>query len=254
MTMWRRRAWLAATVLIAFAASPAFAQVQRGTIYGSLQDNTGAVLPGAPVQLTSPITATQETVTGTKGEFRFTDLDPGRYAIHATLPGFAPFVRENIVVGVGTNVELPAIRLTVAGVQEEVKVTAASPVLDTKQQGNVSNFDKVMLEQVPTSRDPWSLLQHVPGVQLDRVNVGGSESGQQSSFSARGDDGTNTMWNLDGITVTDEAAIGSSSTYWDFNAFEEVRFSTSGLDPRQQTGALGINCGPGRSARRDSRT
>jgi carboxypeptidase family protein/TonB-dependent receptor-like protein len=242
MDTWHAGKWLAAAALGAFvSAAPAFAQVQRGTIYGTVIDNSGAVLPGVPVQLTSAQTAPQEAVTGPKGEFRFTDLDPGRYAIRATLQGFAPFVRENIIVGVGTSVELPPIRMSVAGVQEEVKVTAASPIIDTKQQGNVANFDKTLLEEVPTSRDPWSLLQQVPGVQLDRVNVGGSESGQQSTFSARGDDGTNTMWNLDGITVTDEAAIGSSATYWDFNAFEEVRFSTSGLDPRQQTGALGIN-------------
>lgn len=241
MTTWRARHWLATTVLIVLAASPALAQVQRGTIYGSVVDNSGAVLQGVPVQLTSPMTAPQEVVTGAKGEFRFTDLDPGPYTIRATLQGFAPLVRENIIVGVGTSVELGAIKLSVAGVQEEVKVTAPVTLLDSKQQGNISNFDKTFLEEVPTSRDPWSLLQQVPGVQLDRVNVGGSESGQQSTFSARGDDGTNTMWNLDGISVTDEAAIGSSSTYWDFNAFEEVRFSTSGLDPRQQTGALGIN-------------
>ena len=49
------------------------------------------------------------------------------------------------------------------------------------------------------------------------------------------------MWNLDGVTITDMAAIGASTTYFDFNVFEEVQFTTGGLDPRQQTGGLGIN-------------
>ena len=112
-------------------------------------------------------------------------------------------------------------------------------MLDTRTQGNVANFDRAMLNEVPTARDPWVLLQFVPGVQLDRINVGGSESGQQSIVAARGDDGSNTMWNIDGVTITDPAAIGSSPPYYDFSTFEEVQFTTSGQDPRQQTAGLG---------------
>ena len=97
------------------------------------------------------------------------------------------------------------------------------------------------MNEIPTARDPWVLMQFVPGVQVDRVNVGGSESGQQSVMSARGDDGSNTMWNVDGVTITDPAAIGSSPAYYDYNTFDEVQFTTGGLDPRQQTGGLGIN-------------
>ena len=49
------------------------------------------------------------------------------------------------------------------------------------------------------------------------------------------------MWNIDGVTITDMAASGASTTYFDFNVFEEVQFTTGGLDSRQQTGGLGIN-------------
>ena len=49
------------------------------------------------------------------------------------------------------------------------------------------------------------------------------------------------MWNIDGVTITDMAALGASTTYFDFNVFEEVQFTTGGLDSRQQTGGLGIN-------------
>ena len=98
-----------------------------------------------------------------------------------------------------------------------------------------------MLNDIPTARDPWALMQHLPGVTIDRPNVGGSGSATQAVFAARGDDGSNTSWNIDGVTITDQAAPGASSTYFDFNAFEEVQFTTGGIDPRQQTGALGIN-------------
>ncbi len=98
-----------------------------------------------------------------------------------------------------------------------------------------------MLNEVPTARDPWALMQHLPGRPDRRPNVGGSESTNQAQFTARGDNGANTMWNIDGVTITDMAASGGSTTYFDFNVFEEVQFTTAGLDSRQQTGGLGIN-------------
>ena len=219
---------------------PAAAQIQRGTIYGTVHDASGAVLPGVVVQLTSTITAPREAASGSRGEFRVQDLDPGTYELRATLQGFAPMVRPNVIVAVGANVEI-AIELVLAEVAEEVIVSASTPVLDVKRQGNVTNFDQVMLNEVPTPRDPWALMQHLPGVSIARPNVGGSESTNQAQFTARGDNGANTMWNIDGVTITDMAAIGASTTYFDFNVFEEVQFTTGGLDSRQQTGGLGIN-------------
>jgi hypothetical protein len=221
-------------------ALPAAAQVQRGGIYGTVHDATDAVLPGVVLQLTSEITAAREATTGTRGEFRLYDLDPGVYTLRATLQGFAPLIRRDILVGIGASVAIE-LEMVVAEIAEEVLVAAATPVLDVRRQGNVTNFDQVMLNEVPTARDPWALMQHLPGVSIARPNVGGSESTNQAQFAARGDNGAQTMWNLDGVTITDMAALGASTTYFDFNVFEEVQFTTAGLDSRQQTGGLGIN-------------
>ena len=84
-------------------------------------------------------------------------------------------------------------------------------------------MDQTELAQIPTARDPWVILGTVPGVQLDRVNVGGSESGQQSTYVAKGADSSQNMWNLDGVTITDMGASGSSPNYYDFDSFEESR-------------------------------
>jgi hypothetical protein len=221
-------------------AAPSAAQVQRGAISGTAHDGSGAILPGVVLTLSSDLAAPRETATGDRGEFRFTDLDPGRYTLRAALEGFAPLVRETILVGVGAGVEI-TIEMALATVAEEIVVTASTPMLDVRRQGTVTNFDQVMLNEVPTARDPWALLPHLPGVQIARPNVGGSESTNQAAFTARGDNGQNTMWNIDGVTITDMAATGASTTYFDFNVFEEVQFTTGGLDSRQQTGGLGIN-------------
>jgi hypothetical protein len=236
---------LARTALIHVAcligpALPSAAQVQRGAIYGTAHDTTGAVLPGVLLHLTSPVSAPQETTTGARGEFRFPDLDPSEYTLRATLEGFRPVVRPAVIVGVGVNVEI-RIDMAVADVTEEVVVAAATPVLDLRRQGNVTNFDQAMLNEIPTARDPWALMQQLPGVSIGRPNVGGSESTNQAQFAARGDNGSNTMWNIDGVTITDMAAGGSSTTFYDFNVFEEAQYTTGSLDARQQTGGLGIN-------------
>ena len=60
-------------------AVPALAQVQRGVILGIVHDPSGAVLPGAIVQLTSEVGAPRDVAAGGRGEYRFQDLDPGRY-------------------------------------------------------------------------------------------------------------------------------------------------------------------------------
>ena len=49
------------------------------------------------------------------------------------------------------------------------------------------------------------------------------------------------MWTLDGVVITDMAAIGASPTYFDFDAFDEIQISTGGNDIRQRTGGIGLN-------------
>ena len=97
------------------------------------------------------------------------------------------------------------------------------------------------LEKVPNSRDPWVVLQTVPGIVVDRVNVGGSESGQQSNYTAKGADFGDNTWYLDGIPITDMNALGSSPTYYDFDMFQEIQVTTGGADPQAATAGVQLN-------------
>ena len=58
---------------------------------------------------------------------------------------------------------------------------------------------------------------------MNQQNVGGNKSGQQSTFVVHGTQLGNSMWNVDGVTITDMAATGSSPVYFDFDAFEEIQ-------------------------------
>ena len=93
-------------------------------------------------------------------------------------------------------------------------------------------ISQVELEKIPTARDPWSVLSQTPGVLVDRINVGGNESGQQSTSVAPGssDDENAMPFSSTVFEITDMAAIGASPTYYDFDQFTEMQFSTGGTD------------------------
>ncbi len=231
---------LAVVAALMGAATAAWAQQQSGRIDGIVTDASGGVVPGVTVILTGPSTAPMEVTTGGGGDYHFLNLAPAVYTVTAKLSGFGDVIRENVIVQTGTSAQID-LQMRPAGVSEAITVTAETPMIDIRKTSTETTFDETTLQKIPTARDPWVLVQQVPGVLVDRVNVGGNESGQQSTFIRGASDGTDTMWNIDGVTITDPSAIGSTPTYYDFDAFQEVQFTTGANDPRQQTGGIGIN-------------
>ncbi|MGH9373948.1 MAG: carboxypeptidase regulatory-like domain-containing protein, partial [Vicinamibacterales bacterium] len=222
---------------LAFAI-PSSAQVYTGRIDVTVTDTTGAILPGTTIEVTGP--QNRSAVTDTSGEAHFLNLPPGTYAVKATLQGFAEYSNPNVPVAAGLGVPLK-IGLAVAGVAQQVDVTAESPVIDPRRLATSTNVTYEELQQVPSSRDPWVVLQTVPGVIVDRVNVGGAESGQQSNYQAKGAAGGENTWNIDGIPITDMAALGASPTYYDFDMFQEMQATTGGADLTNATPGVALN-------------
>jgi hypothetical protein len=237
-----RRRLVQATLValcLGLSALPASAQVFTGRIDVTVKDSTGAVLPGVTVELSGAATA--NTVTDTRGEARFLNLAPGRYGVIAKLSGFTDYKNDNVPVGAGSVVPLN-VTLAVGGVATAVEVRAPeTPVIETKRQVVATNVSLDELQNIPTSRDPWVVLQTVPGVVVDRVNVGGAESGQQSNYTAKGAAQGDNTWNIDGIAITDMAALGSSPTYYDFDMFQEMQVTTGGADPANPTPGVQLN-------------
>jgi hypothetical protein len=226
--------------LVATFTLRAFAQVSvGGSITGTTADQQGVPLPGATVTVQG-VDATRTFTTGADGRYRFLTLAPGLYKVTAALPGFSTVVRENVIVIVGGNVDLP-MELKVAPVAETVTVLGESPIVDTRASGTATNFTASELNAIPTSRDPWALLRTVPGVMVDRVNIAGNETGQQSNFQAKGTRPADAVWTMDGVVITDMAAIGASPTYFNYSNFDEIQVSTAGQDIRQPTGGVGLN-------------
>ena len=229
---------LVTLALAVLCAVGAHAQFQTGNIYGKVQAKDGSALPGVTVTLTG-VGAPQTTVSDGQGNFRFLSLSPGTYSIKADLAGYGVATRSGVGVRVGANAD---VTMTLnPSVSESITVTAEAPLLDVRKAGTSINVTKLELEKIPTSRDPWTILQQSPGVLVDRMNVGGNQSGQQSNYIGKGASGAQNTWNVDGVNITDEGATGSSPTYYDFDAFEEMQITTGGSDPRIMTPGVQLN-------------
>ena len=233
------RSKLTIVLFVVLFAAPAFAQTLfQGRIDATVLDAQGRAIPGVTVEISG--TSSQTQVTDDKGEAHFLNLTPGKYGLTASLSGFRTFQAQNIEVTAGTSVPLN-ISMSVAGVTEAVQVVADTPVVDPARQTITTSISYDQLQKLPSSRDPWVVLQTVPGVVVDRVNVGGAESGQQSNVLAKGAGVTENTWNLDGIPVTDLAATGSSPTYYNFDMFQEMSVTTGGASATNPTAGAQLN-------------
>ncbi|HYB97289.1 MAG TPA: TonB-dependent receptor [Vicinamibacterales bacterium] len=240
MNHWLTRAAAALLVFVGIS-TPSFAQIQSGEIHGRVTDASGAVLPGVTVTVAGRALIQPEvTITTETGAYSFPRLPVGTYSVRFELGGFRQLVQEGVQLQSGFSAQINA-KLELSTVQETVTVTGASPVVDTKQTTTGATFTTEVLQGIPTARDPWVLLEQTPGVVMNQQNVGGNKSGQQSTFTVHGTQQGNSIWNVDGVTITDMAATGSSSVYFDFDSFQEISFTTGGADASVQTGGVNLN-------------
>jgi hypothetical protein len=230
-------AMLLTAAIVAAWALPAHAQA-IGSIFGKVTDSSGGVLPGVTVTVTGsglqqPLVAT----TSENGTYQFPSVPIGTYTVTFELASFKKAVRPNIVINTGFNAGVDQ-KLEIGNMTEEVTITAASPVVDTKKTATGATFNAEVLEKIPTARDPWQIINMTPGVQAG-LNVGGSASGQQVSLASRGTQ-ANVQWNLEGGSITDLSS-NSSPAYFNFDSFSEIQVTNGGGDVTVQSSGLSIN-------------
>jgi hypothetical protein len=206
-------------------AAPTFAQDFRGRINGTVTDNTGAVLPGVTVTVSSPaLIQPQVQVTSADGQYRFLALPPGVYLVSFELAGFQNIKREGIRVVIGQTLTVDQ-QLQVANLQESVTVTGASPVVDTTTTTMGTNFTKEMLTEIPNARDVWAAMSQAPGIQMQGYDVGGSHTGTQTGYITYGLNIQN-QTKIEGIDQTE--GTDANAGYFDFGSFEEFQVGGAG--------------------------
>ncbi len=137
--------------LLLAGAAGAVAQISTGNIYGKVTDQQGGVLPGVTVTLSGDF-GTRSATTSSLGEFRFLNLDAGRYKLTTSMQGFANVSRE-VVVTSGENVNLP-FTLKVASVQETVEVSGETPLVDVKKRGTSTTMIATSCRRCRTRATP----------------------------------------------------------------------------------------------------
>jgi hypothetical protein len=240
-------------VLLALAILPvlSFAQVKGGDIYGSVVLADGSKVPGVLITLTGEKIGKLTTISSEKGNFRFLALPPGMYELRHELEGFKTVIRKDIEISLGKSVTLNILMETTT-LKEEITVSGRVGVIDTRTTQVGVNVDKEWIESIPTARNPWTVLSAIPGMMVDRVDVGGADSGQQSMFYAGGGISDDTQWNVDGANITDNSAIGAAPAYLNINSYDELQVNLGSNDITAQTGGVQLNFVTTRAGNRTS--
>ena len=229
-------------ILLALAMLPvlSFAQTRGGGIYGAVVLADGSKIPGVLITITGDKIGKLTTVSSEQGNFRFISLPPGTYELKFELEGFKTVIRKGIEVRLGGTATLNILMETTT-LKEEVIVTEKVGAIDTRNTQIGVNVTKEMVNTLPTARNPWTILSTLPGIQVDRLDIGGADSGQQSNFLAGGGDSDDTTWAVDGATITDPSAIGSAPAYLNSNSYDEVQVTMGATDITAMTGGIQLN-------------
>ncbi|MFC2164824.1 carboxypeptidase regulatory-like domain-containing protein [Acidobacteriota bacterium] len=201
-----------------------FSQTQTGSIRGVVTEEDGNPLPGATVTITSPaLMGTLSFVTDARGRYRFPACPPGEYQMKVEMPGFASLDRTEIIVHVGLNVDIN-LTMRTATLEEEVTVTAPSPLVDTKASKMTSHVTDEMVENLPVGREVYELMKTVASV----VDEGPSSRTHRKGVSIHGGHIYQTKYAVDGVMLEDPS-LGSLAHDISFDSIDEVEIITAGF-------------------------
>jgi Carboxypeptidase regulatory-like domain/TonB dependent receptor len=199
----RRGIVFALPLPLLFVSAALLAQVTSSSIFGTVTDTTGAVVPGVEIKVTQQETNFTRTVLADEsGKYLFNALPLGTYRVEVSAQGFKKFSQIGIVLEVNRNARVDPV-IEVGGVTETVSITADAPLINTTDASVGHTVDNKEILTLPlVNRDLYTLLTLTPGVdQADSTNplgspaeisvVNGSSSGT-GSISYYLDGGNNT--------------------------------------------------------------
>src|ERR1700678_618219 len=170
--------------LVLSAAPFAHGQSTFGSIRGSVQDSTGAGIPGTQIVLHSMEENTDRTVdSSASGDFILENVKPGKYSLRAHHDGFADTVVSGVSVEARQDLRVAAT-LKIASQSQEVEVDAGSAQVNTENATLSDSVTNIEMTQLPlnnraTTTSPLGALAVSPNVQTDssgNIALGGASS------------------------------------------------------------------------------
>jgi len=187
----------------------AWSQADRGTITGTVQDTTGAVVPGAIVTLVEVQTGVSYMgdKSNEQGVYRILNLPVGKYTLTFAKDGFKTYVRSGVTISIAQNVTLNA-KLEVGSRVESITVTADATLLDTQDAtlGTVVTGD--VLNDLPLSVDGGRDVRNFgPALVATYSTVQGSNQGYNNSVA--GSQVASMATSVDGVS-SDAGIMGTA--------------------------------------------
>lgn len=215
--------------VLAVLAVVANAQFRAG-VQGTVTDNTGAIVPGATVTLTSKETnQTQTTTSNDEGIYRFVGLAPGNYSIAVEKADFKKSVTDNVKVDAEATKGID-LKLEAGVISEVVTVEADNAGLQTEDANVNKTITTTEITRLPqVNRDPYELARLAPGVfGAGARTAGGASSGlpntsgpggsnigifateNQVPISANGQRVSSNNFQIDGVSVNSQTWGGAA--------------------------------------------
>jgi len=214
MNVCRRTTLLAFTLLVALSGA-AFA-ADNGSFSGAVFDQTGSPVAGVTVKISGDrLPAGRTTQTDTNGAYRFELVPTGSYTVEFDKTGVGTSKRAALVeLDRDTQIDV----VLGLAVKEELTVTAATPVVDTKSTEVSFNFRSDVIDKLPLERTYRGLFQLIPGVPENRSNVG----------PAAGGDRQDNTYLIDGANITNPG-FGYLSTEINELDIAEINLKRAGI-------------------------
>jgi len=239
--------FIAALALTLIVPAVAFAQA---SISGTVKDASGAVLPGVTIEAASDvlIEKVRSATTDGNGRFQIVDLRPGQYTVTFTLTGFSTIKREGIQLS-GTAQTVVDADLKVGAVAETITVTGETPLVDVTSTKRESVLDHDTVQNLPSSRQYFTLARMIPGTTGGGTDVGGSGNAGASgiadvgqSLTVHGSKNVDQRIMLNGVSIMTLQAGGNiGGQQPDVGSAAEIAVDTSSLSAEGATGGLRIN-------------
>lgn len=208
-----------------------------GEIKGIVTDSTGAVIPAAQVKVANILTGVvSNTTTNASGIYDLPSVEPGKYSITVSKPGFSDMVRNGITLTVGTIAVDATLR--VGSASQEVVVTADASLVQTEDSGQHMDFDAKAVQDAPVVGGIWytELTNELPG-----INGGGSQDASGQGIGINGTQGYSGSFLIEGSTATQPRDANASDNYPPIDAIGEVNVQTANFGSQYGNGVASFN-------------
>jgi hypothetical protein len=216
----------------------------QATISGVVKDASGAVLPGVTVEASSPalIEKVRTTVTDGTGQYAIPDLRPGIYSVKFTLTGFSAVERDGVELSGSFTARINA-DLRVGGLEETIKVTGDTPVVDIQSTQQERVLDREVLDSLPNAGLRTALGVLIPSVDFRRQDVGGAGvravTGNMVAHGARSEDAGTT---LNGMSIASFGTGAATATiFMNPMGIQEMTIDTGSNDAELHAGGVRTN-------------